>query len=101
MTFARSLFRSFVLGGLECSAHRRFDGRRLDLIAGTRHDMLAGAEYRQLAEHGVRATRDGVRWHLVEAEGPGRYDWSPVLPLIEAAKRAGARLAAAAGRRLR
>ncbi len=29
-----------------------------------------------------------MRWHLVEAEGPGRYDWSPVMPLIEAANRA-------------
>ena len=92
MTFRPSLFRSFVLGGFECSAHRRFDGRRLDLIAGTHHDLLAGADYRQLAGHGVRAARDGARWHLVEAEGPGRYDWSPVLPLMEAASRAGAQV---------
>lgn len=89
MTFKPSLFRSFFLGGFECSTHRRNDGRRLDLIAATHHDLLAEEDYRQLAEHGIRSARDGVRWHLVEAAGPGEYDWSPVLPLLRAARRAG------------
>ena len=82
------LFRSFCLGGFECSTQRRADGRRLDLIAGTRHDLLAEEDYRQLTEHGIRAARDGVRWHLIET-APGRYDWSAVLPLLRAAERAG------------
>jgi hypothetical protein len=89
VTFRPSLFRSFFLGGFECSAHRRADGRRLDLIAGTRHDLLASEDYRQLAEHGIRAARDGVRWHLIEAGAPGDYDWSAVLPLLRAAEAAG------------
>ncbi len=77
--FRPGLFRSFFLGGFECSTHQRADGRRLDLIAATRHDALAGQDYRQLAGHGFRAARDGVRWHLVEAAAPGRYEWSSVL----------------------
>lgn len=89
MTYRPSLFRSFIQGGFECSTHRRHDGRRLDLIAGTHHDLLAAADYRQLGEHGIHTVRDGARWNLIEAEGPGRYNWSPVLPLIEAAKYAG------------
>ena len=28
-----SVFKSFFLGGFECSNHRRSDGRRLDLLA--------------------------------------------------------------------
>ncbi len=83
------MFRSFFLGGFECSTQRRADGRRLDLIAATRHDRLAASDYRQLAEHGITAARDGVRWHLVEAGAPGRYDWSAVLPLLRAAEAAG------------
>jgi hypothetical protein len=86
--FRPGLFRSFFLGGFECSAHRRADGRRLDLIAATRHDRLAGQDYRQLAAHGIRAARDGVRWHLVEAGAPGRYDWSSFLPMLRAAEAA-------------
>ena len=88
MTFRPSLFRSFFLGGFECSTQRRADGRRLDLIAGTRHDLLAQEDYRQLAEHGILSARDGARWHLIET-APGRYDWSPVLPLLQAAEAAG------------
>jgi hypothetical protein len=59
--FQPSLFRSFFLGGFECSTHRRRDGLRLDLIAATRHDLLAEEDYRQLAEHGTHAARDGAR----------------------------------------
>ncbi len=88
MTFRPSLFPSYFLGGFECSTHRRGDGRRLDLIAGTRHDLLAEEDYRQLTEHGIRAARDGARWHLIET-APGQYDWSPVLPLLHAAERQG------------
>ncbi|MBL6455457.1 beta-glucosidase [Belnapia sp. T6] len=89
MTFRPSLFRSFFLGGFECSTHRRNDGRRLDLIAATRHDLLAEEDYRQVAEHGIRAVRDGVRWHLVQAAGPGQYDWSAVQPMLQASVRTG------------
>ena len=55
------LFRSFFLGGFECSSHRRADGHRLDLIAGTRHDALALSDYEQLSQHGIGAARDGIR----------------------------------------
>ncbi|RYI87935.1 MAG: beta-glucosidase, partial [Acetobacteraceae bacterium] len=65
MTFRPSLFPSTFLGGFECSTQRRRDGRRLDLIAGTRHDLMAVEDYRQLVEHGIKAARDGVRWHLI------------------------------------
>jgi hypothetical protein len=91
--FQPTLFRSFFLGGFECSTHHRTDGRRHDLIAVTRHDALAEGDYRQLAEHGVRAARDGLRWHLVEAGAPGHYDWSSVLPMLRAAETAGTQVA--------
>ncbi len=80
-----------MAGGFECSTHRRRDGRRLDLIAATRHDLLAAEDYQALARHGVRGARDGVRWHLIETV-PGCYDWSPVLPLLRAAEAAGVRV---------
>jgi beta-glucosidase/6-phospho-beta-glucosidase/beta-galactosidase len=83
-----SPFDSFFMGGFECSTHRRRDGRRLDLIAATRHDELAEADYRRLAEIGLTTVRDGLRWHLIETSS-GRYDWSSALPMIRAAHRAG------------
>ena len=83
-----SLFPSFFLGGFECSTHRRKDGRRLDLIASTRHDELAREDYERLLSVGMRAARDGVRWTLVEST-PGRYDWSSFVPMLRAARETG------------
>jgi hypothetical protein len=78
------LFPSFFLGGFECSTHRRFDGVRLDLINSTRHDVFAAQDYRLLQNFGMNGARDGIRWHLIEAEA-GRYDWKSALPQICAA----------------
>ncbi len=70
------LFRSFLQGGFECSTHRRaHDRRRVDVIAGSQHDLHAEHDYRELARHGILTVRDGLRWHLIERE-PGRYHWS-------------------------
>jgi beta-glucosidase/6-phospho-beta-glucosidase/beta-galactosidase len=84
MTFAPSLFNSFFLAGFECATQRRRDGRRLDLLAATRHDELVEQDYRQVMAHGLRTARDGLRWHLIETT-PGRYDWSSFLPMLRAA----------------
>lgn len=79
-----SLFRSFMMGGFECSSHRRNDQRRLDLIASTQHDRWAAQDYANLARAGLGSARDGLRWHLVERQ-PGVYDWSSFLPQLRAA----------------
>jgi beta-glucosidase/6-phospho-beta-glucosidase/beta-galactosidase len=84
----RSPFASFFLAGFECSSHRRFDGRRLDLIAATHHDRFVLQDYRELETHHVAAARDGLRWHLIETS-PGQYDWSSFLPMLHAARDSG------------
>ncbi len=83
-----SLFDSFFLGGYECSTHRRDDGRRLDLIDGTRHAHWAANDYAALRRHGIRSARDGLRWHLIEPT-PRHYDWSSFVPQLRAAEQAG------------
>jgi beta-glucosidase/6-phospho-beta-glucosidase/beta-galactosidase len=84
----RPLFRSFFLGGFECSTHRNRARRRLDLTASTQHDRFARADYERLCAAGIRAARDGVRWHLVE-QRPYRYDFASLLPLLDAARASG------------
>jgi beta-glucosidase/6-phospho-beta-glucosidase/beta-galactosidase len=76
---------SFFLGGFECSTHRLPSGRRLDVVHATRHDELAASDYRLLQQHGIRAARDGIRWHLIERT-PGQYDFSSAIPMLEAAR---------------
>lgn len=88
------IFKSFFQGGFECSTHRlqpregEVSGKRLDMIAATRHDINAAADYAQLASHAIRTVRDGVRWHLIEAV-PEKYDWASFLPMLTAARETG------------
>ncbi len=86
-----SVFGSFFLGGFECSSHRRRDGKRLDLLASTQHDRLAAEDYGLLAQYGIRAVRDGVRWHRIEA-APETYEWDSFLPMLRAANASGTRV---------
>jgi hypothetical protein len=77
--------RSFFMAGFECSSHRRADGRRLDLLASTQHDCLARQDYASVQWYGLGTVRDGIRWHLVEAQS-GRYNWESWLPMLRAAR---------------
>jgi polysaccharide biosynthesis protein PelF len=92
-TTHRSIFKSFWMGGFECSTHRlprrktlgRVAGLRLDLIKATQHDEFALQDYERLQEVGIRTARDGVRWHLIE-KSPSRYDFSSLIPMLRAAR---------------
>lgn len=79
--------RSYFMGGFECSTHRRRDGRRVDVIAATRHDHMAEQDYRALRQLGIGSIRDGLRWHLIERL-PWHYDWSSLRPMLAAARAA-------------
>ena len=81
-------FKSFLMGGFECSTHRDNRGRRLDLIASTRHEEFAEADYQRLLDLNIKTCRDGLRWHLIEPE-PFRYDFKSLEKQIEAARRTG------------
>jgi hypothetical protein len=82
------IFKSFLLGGFECSTHRLPSGRRLDLIHSTRHDELAARDYRLLQQYRILTARDGLRWHLIEST-PGVYDFASATRMIEAARDTG------------
>jgi beta-glucosidase/6-phospho-beta-glucosidase/beta-galactosidase len=81
---AEPIFRSFFIGGFECSSHRHQTGRRLDLLACTQHDRFVAADYRRLRERGILTARSGIRWHLIEP-APGRYDFTSFLPQLRSA----------------
>lgn len=79
---------SFFIGGFECSTHCRADGRRLDIVEATGHARFCTSDYASLRKQDIRLARDGLRWHRIEAK-PGTYDWSSLLPMLEAARQAG------------
>jgi len=88
VSMTAELFRSFFLGGFECSTHRLRNGKRLDLIHSTKHDVFAASDYRQLQEHGILTARDGLRWTVIETT-PGGYDFSTARQGFAAAQEAG------------
>lgn len=76
------------MGGFECSTHRNWQRRRIDVIAATRHDEFAEADYARMLGIGMKTARDGVRWHLIERE-PYKYDFSSALGQVRAAEKTG------------
>jgi hypothetical protein len=54
------------------------------MIAATRHDQFAFEDYRRLADLGIKTARDGIRWHLIEAE-PNKFDLTSVERQMDAA----------------
>ena len=74
------------MAGFESACHITRHGQRLDMIAATQHDRFVEADYARLRDVGITSVRDTVRWNLVE-RGPGRYDFSSLDPMIEAARR--------------
>lgn len=81
------LFRSFWMGGFECSCHINKRGKRLDMMAAVQHDICAADDYAMLPPLGILTARDGVRWHLIERSGS--YDFSSWTPMLEAARKEG------------
>jgi beta-glucosidase/6-phospho-beta-glucosidase/beta-galactosidase len=76
------IFPTFFLSGFECSTfHWKEQGRR-DLVEETQHRAHAREDYDMLRRLGIAVAREGIPWPLVERGG--RYDFSPVDPLLDA-----------------
>jgi UDP-galactopyranose mutase len=79
------------MGGFESATHINRAGARLDMVAATQHDREAVGDYARLRALGLTTVREGLRWHLIE-QHPGRFDFTSMTPLIEAAKAAGVQI---------
>jgi hypothetical protein len=84
----KSPFRSFWMGGYECSDKLNAFGNRVDLLKDTGHLQLLHEDYRQLKNFNIRTVREGIRWSQVE-KTPYTYDWSTVEMMIKAARQEG------------
>lgn len=81
------LFDSFFFAGFEATATRNVHGTWIDQIASTQHDRHVDADYRRLRDVGLLATRDAIRWPLVDRKG--KLDFSSARPFLEASSRHG------------
>ena len=85
------MFDSFFLGGFESATGYNAHCEWIDQVVATGHDLHADEDYRLLNSAGLRAAREAVRWPVVDLGG-GRYDFSSVAPVVEAAQRHGVEL---------
>src|SRR5688572_16212644 len=83
-----ALFRSFFMGGFECSTFYRRNGKRLDLVTSTKHDRFCHEDYGRLQNQGMLTAREGIRWHLIE-KSPRQYDFSSAMPMVRNAAKLG------------
>lgn len=84
----KDLFRSFWMGGYECSDKLNKFRQRVDLLAETRHLDFLDEDYESLKKLNILTVREGIRWSQVE-KSPYRYDWTAVSRMIEAGQRHG------------
>jgi UDP-galactopyranose mutase len=82
------IFSSFLQAGFECSTHKLRNGRRLDLVASTRHDRFVNQDYDRLVPLGIQTVREGLRWHLIE-QTPGTYDFASAVEILRSAQEKG------------
>lgn len=84
----QSPFKSFWMGGYECSDQQNAFGNRVDLLTVTGHIKHLDADYEMLQAFNIKTVREGIRWSFVERT-PYQYDWTVVRRMMRAAKKAG------------
>ncbi|GAA4003357.1 family 1 glycosylhydrolase [Hymenobacter fastidiosus] len=81
-------FRSFWMGGYECTDQLNAFGHRVDFLTLTGHLQLLDEDYQHLGQFDIRTVREGIRWSQVE-KTPYHYDWSTMQVLLDAGRRHG------------
>lgn len=84
-TSIKSPFKSFWMGGYECSDKLNASGNRVDLLNITQHLAFIYEDYALLKDFNISTVREGIRWSFVEKQ-PYVYDFSVVAEMMKAAK---------------
>ncbi|NIJ52812.1 amine oxidase [Dyadobacter arcticus] len=81
-------FKSFWMGGFECTDQLNIHGDRVDLSTVTRHLELIEQDYERIKSIGITTVREGIRWSMVEYK-PYCYDFSSVRSMILSGQQSG------------
>jgi UDP-galactopyranose mutase len=80
-------FQTFWQVGYEGADHVNHAGQPQDMNRVTGHLQRARQDYALLSQFGIRTVRESIGWRLVERDG--QFDFSPLLPRLEAARELG------------
>lgn len=76
-------FRSFWMGGYECTDQLNTHGDRVDFLHVTDHLAQIETDYDRLGPFGIATVREGLRWSQVE-QTPYHYDFSTLHQMLTA-----------------
>ena len=79
-----AIFPTFFMAGFECSTFVWKDRQRKDYVAATGHDKHLQPDFAAAMDLGIGVVREAIRWPMVDL-GDGRYDWSSVKAVQDAA----------------
>lgn len=88
MAEIKNPFKSFWMGGYECTDQLNNRGDRVDFLKITSHLDNIREDYRNLQSFNIHTVREGIRWSQVEKR-PYEYDFSTVRIMLEAGKECG------------
>jgi len=78
-------FKSFWMGGFECTDQLNAFGNRVDFLKLTGHLQMLDQDYQNLKPFAISTVREGIRWSQVENK-PYQYDWRTVAHMLERGK---------------
>src|SRR5690606_18726380 len=82
MIIKKSPFRSFWMGGFECSDKINYFGDRIDLLKETDHINLISSDYEMMKELNIHTVREGIQWSKVESK-PFNYNFDVVKLMMD------------------
>jgi len=88
MNNKQSPFKSYWMGGFECSDKINCFGHRVDLLKETDHINRLKPDYEMLQQIGIKTVREGIRWSFVETK-PYCYNFEIVKLMMDVGKQAG------------
>lgn len=83
-----NLFKSFWMGGFECTDQLNTHGNRVDFLHVTAHFELIREDYHRLEQFGIKTVREGLRWSQVEVQ-PYVYDFRVFQEMLRTGKEMG------------
>lgn len=81
-------FKTFFMGGFECADHINRQGKRVNLLKETQHDLRVEEDYRLLLDLNIKVIREGICWSAVERV-PYIFDFSEVRNRLRIAEKLG------------
>src|SRR5690554_2634037 len=88
MSYKENPFKSYWMGGFECSDKINCFGNRVDLLKETDHINQIKPDYEMLQQLNIYSVREGIRWSVVETK-PYYYNFETVKFMMDMGNKLG------------